>query len=101
MIFKYLDGLDLVKVKEHSYYNMTRLFYKGDEQYPENAIFEAYNETDEEEGEYRLLLVDNKLCKTIGSLFSITEFKYIEPILLRWFNEYADDNCVKAEMIHY
>ncbi len=100
MVFKYLNGFDWVKVKT-SKYNTTRLFYKGEEQYPENAIFEAYNEKDDSGGVYRLLLIDKKLCMTIGSLFSITEYKYLEPLLLRWFNEYADDNCVKAGMMNY
>jgi len=100
MIFKYLDGLDLVKVKTPKF-NTTRLFTKGEEIFPENALFNGYDEVDEREGAYRLLLVDNRLCRTIGLLFNITEFSYLGPVLLKWFNEYADDNCVEVSMMNY
>ncbi len=100
MVFRYLDGLDLVKVKTPKF-NTTRLFIKGEENFPEKALFNAYDEVDEREGVYRLLLTDTKLCRTIGLMFGISEYKVLRPILLRWFNEYADDNCVKAGMMNY
>jgi hypothetical protein len=100
MVFRYLDGLDMVKIKTPKF-NTTRLFIKGDEIFPEMALFNAYDEVDEREGEYRLLLVDTKLCRTIGLIFNFSDYKTLGPILLRWFNEYADDNCVKSGMMHH
>lgn len=101
VIFKYLNDIewDVFDYTDWEYGNMTRLFYKGESQLPEDAIFEAYdNEAcigDEEEGEEcpteRVLLVSVKLFNTIEHLFGL-DYQQTQSILMIWYENYTNEN---------
>lgn len=100
VIFKYLNDIewDVFDYTDWEYGNMTRLFYKGESQLPEDAIFEAYdNEAcigDEEEGEEcpteRVLLVSVKLFNTIEHLFGL-DYQQTQSILMIWYENYTNE----------
>jgi hypothetical protein len=100
VIFKYLNDIewDVFDYTDWEYGNMTRLFYKGESQLPEDAIFEAYdNENcigDEEEGEEcpteRVLLVSVKLFNTIEHLFGL-DYRQTQSILMIWYENYTNE----------
>lgn len=100
VIFKYLNDIewDVFDYTDWEYGNMTRLFYKGESQFPEDAIFEAYdNEScigDEEEGEEcpteRVLLVNRDLYNTIENLFGLN-YPQTQSILISWFENYTNE----------
>lgn len=100
VIFKYLNDIewDVFDYTDWEYGNMTRLFYKGESQLPEDAIFEAYDSEDcigdEEEGEEcpikRILLVNPKLFNTIGHLFGL-DYQQTQSILMIWYENYTNE----------
>ena len=100
VIFKYLNDIewDVFDYTDWEYGNMTRLFYKGESQLPEDAIFEAYdNENcigDEEEGEEcpteRVLLVSVKLFNTIEHLCGL-DYRQTQSILMIWYENYTNE----------
>lgn len=100
VIFKYLNDIewDVFDYTDWEYGNMTRLFYKGESQLPEDAIFESYdNEAcigDEEEGEEcpteRVLLVNRDLYNTIENLFGLN-YPQTQSILISWFENYTNE----------
>lgn len=101
VIFKYLNDIewDVFDYTDWEYGNMTRLFYKGESQLPEDAIFEAYDSEDcigdEEEGEEclteRVLLVSVKLFNTIEHLFGL-DYQQTQSILMIWYENYTNEN---------
>ena len=100
VIFKYLNDIewDVFDYTDWEYGNMTRLFYKGESQLPEDAIFEAYDSEDcigdEEEGEEcpteRVLLVSVKLFNTIEHLFGL-DYQQTQSILMIWYENYTNE----------
>ena len=100
VIFKYLNDIewDVFDYTDWEYGNMTRLFYKGESQLPEDAIFEAYDSEDcigdEEEGEEcpteRVLLVSVKLFNTIERLFGL-DYQQTQSILMIWYENYTNE----------
>ena len=100
VIFKYLNDIewDVFDYTDWEYGNMTRLFYKGESQLPEDAIFEAYDSEDcigdEEEGEEcpteRALLVSVKLFNTIEHLFGL-DYQQTQSILMIWYENYTNE----------
>ena len=102
VIFKYLNDIewDVFDYTDWEYGNMTRLFYKGESQLPEDAIFEAYDSEDcigdeeEEEGEEcpteRVLLVSVKLFNTIEHLFGL-DYLQTQSILMVWYENYTNE----------
>ena len=101
VIFKYLNDIewDVFDYTDWEYGNMTRLFYKGESQFPEEAIFESYDyedctdvsvEDDEECPTERVLLVNRGLYNTIESLFGL-HFLQTQSILISWFENYTNE----------
>lgn len=100
VIFKYLNDIewDVFDYTDWEYGNMTRLFYKGESQLPEDVIFEAYDNEDcigdEEEGEEcpteRVLLVSVKLFNTIEHLFGL-DYQQTQSILMVWYENYTNE----------
>lgn len=101
VIFKYLNDIewDVFDYTDWEYGNMTRLFYKGESQFPEEAIFESYDnedctdvsvEDDEECPTERVLLVNRGLYNTIESLFGLNH-PQTQSILISWFENYTNE----------
>lgn len=100
IIFNYLDGIkwDIFDYTDWQYGEMTRLFFKGESQYPENAIFEAYQnedcigdeEEDEECPEERVLLVRTQFYQQIMSLFGLDQ-QETNLILIKWYERYTNE----------
>ncbi len=98
MVSDYLGQFDWV-TWDSSYNDMTRLFIKGEEHFPENTKFEAYNEQDEDDDgdfEYRVLLVDIELWSTIRSLFGIPE-NQLDFTFLKWYNSKTGETCSRVD----
>jgi hypothetical protein len=98
MVSDYLEQYDWV-TWDSSYNDMTRLFIKGEEHFPENTKFEAYNEQDEDDDgdfEYRVLLVDIELWSTIRSLFGIPE-NQLDFTFLKWYNSKTGEMCTRVD----
>lgn len=89
----YLNNFDWV-VKDLPYNDMTRLFIRGQEDDPENTMFEAYTEPEDGEDNpaFRMLLVDYNLRSTVMRTFSIPHSE-IGDFFLKWYNQYTGENC--------
>ena len=100
IIFKYLNDIKwgIMDYTDSEWGNMTRLFYKGQSQYPEDAIFEAYDNEDcigdEEEDEEcpteRVLLVNKTFYRTLLNLFSLHNVE-LHQILIKWYESYTNE----------
>ncbi len=101
VIFKYLNNIewDVFDYTDWEYGNMTRLFYKGESQFPEDAIFESFDnedcsevsvEDDEECPTERVLLVNRDLYNTIENLFGLN-YPQTQSILISWFENYTNE----------
>ena len=99
IIFNYLDDIkwDIFDYTDWQYGEMTRLFFKGESQFPENAIFEAYqnedcigDEEDEECREERVLLVRTQFYQQIMNLFGLDQ-QETNSILIKWYERYTNE----------
>lgn len=100
IIFKYLNDIDweVMDYTDWEYGDMTRLFFKGETQFPEHAIFEAFDNEDcigdEEEDEEcpteRVLMVNKPFYKQIRSLFGLSHID-THHILIEWYESYTHE----------
>jgi hypothetical protein len=100
IIFKYLNNIDweIADYTDWEFSDMTRLFFKGQSQFPEDAIFEAYededcvgDETPEEDcPELRVLLVNRPFYNQIKNLFSLSHID-THQILIEWYESYTHE----------
>ena len=95
IIFKYLNSFNW-EVQTYTDWDMTRLFFKGESQFPENAIFESYNEQDcvgNDENCYsivKVLLVNKEFYRQILNLFSLSN-QETHTILIEWYESYTNE----------
>lgn len=88
---KYLDDINW-GIMDYNEWDMTRLFFKDQMQYPEDAIFESYTEEDPDESVYeRILLVRREFFMKLKSLFGLTT-KELAKFLLEWYKSYTNEN---------
>lgn len=100
IIFKYLNNItwEIMDYHDWDYGEMTRLFFKGESQFPEDAIFEAYENEDcvgdEEEGQEcpteRVLLVSKSFYNTIMNLFTLNH-QETHSALINWYESYTNE----------
>jgi hypothetical protein len=100
MVSNYLEQFDWV-MWDAPYNDMSRLFIKGEEHFPENAKFEAYNDEEDDDDDddvinYRVLLVDIELWLTISNLFGIPEDQ-LGDVFLNWYNSYTGEKCTRID----
>ena len=92
IIFKYLSNIDW-EIADYNDWEMTRLFFKGESQFPEEAIFEAFQDEDcfdnECENE-RVLLVNKSFYNQIMGLFGLTNIE-THKILIEWYESYTNE----------
>ena len=101
IVFRYLDEFEWQQWETH-HDNMTRLFIKNEDQYPEDAMFEAYDEresyyVEDSDVKFRKLLVNNKMWLTVGNLFSIPYSERGE-VFLKWYNNHTGEDCTELEV---
>lgn len=96
----YLNSFDWVE-QDLPYNEMTRLFIKGQEDDPENTMFEAYTEPEdgEDNPEFRMLLVDEKLRSIVMKTFNISHNE-INHFFLNWYNQYTGEKCTEIDYMH-
>jgi len=100
IIFKYLNDIDweITDWNDPQLGNMTRLFFKGESQFPEDAIFEAYEDEVpigherefEERPTERVLLVNKQFYLTLLNLFTLHNVE-LHQILIKWYESYANE----------
>jgi hypothetical protein len=100
IIFKYLNNIDweITDWDDPKWGNMTRLFFKNESQFPEDTIFEAYeNEAcvgDESEDEIcpteRVLLINRQFYLQLMNLFGLTNIE-THKILIEWYENYTNE----------
>lgn len=101
IIFKYLSDIDweIADYTDPEWGDMTRLFFKGESQFPEDAIFEAYDnedctevsvEDDEECPTERVLMVNKSFYHTLLNLFSLHNVE-LHQILIKWYESYTNE----------
>lgn len=93
LIFKYLNDIDweIADYNGREWADMTRLFFKGKSQFPEDAIFEAYDEDMFEESENeRVLLVNKSFYHTLINLFGLHHVE-ANQILIKWYESYTNE----------
>lgn len=97
IVKKYLDDIDWA-VMDYNEWEMTRLFFRDQMQYPEDAIFESYTEEDSDESIYeRILLVKREFFMKLKSLFGLTT-KNLTVFLLKWYQSYTNE---KVEQLKF
>lgn len=100
IIFKYLNDIDweIADYNDPEWGDMTRLFFKGESQFPEQAIFEAFDNEgcigDEGEDEEcpieRVLLVNKPFYLTLLNLFTLHNVE-LHQILIKWYESYTNE----------
>ena len=100
IIFKYLTDIDweIADYTDAEWGDMTRLFFKSESQFPEDAIFEAFENEDcigdEEEDEEcpteRTLMVNKLFYLKLKNLFGLT-FIETHKILIEWYESYTNE----------
>lgn len=98
LVKKYLDDINWA-VMDYNEWEMTRLFFKDQMQFPEDAIFESYTEEDEDESIYeRILLVKREFFMKLKSLFGLTT-RELAKFLLEWYQSYTNEKVEKLNFI--
>ena len=99
IIFKYLNDIDweIADYTDWEYGEMTRLFFKGESQFPEHAIFEAFDSEDcvgdEEDKDCpteRVLMVSKPFYLTLLNLFTLHNVE-LHQILIKWYESYTNE----------
>jgi hypothetical protein len=95
IIFKYLSDIDweIADYTDAEWGDMTRLFFKSESQFPEDAIFEAYQDEDcfdDECENERVLLVNKPFYRQIMNLFGLTNIE-THKILIEWYESYTNE----------
>ena len=97
IVKKYLDDIDWA-VMDYNEWEMTRLFFKDQMQYPDDAIFESYTEEDSDESIFeRILLVKREFFMKLKALFGLTT-KSLSVFLLEWYRTYTNE---KVEQLKF
>lgn len=97
IVKKYLDDIDWAVI-DYNEWEMTRLFFRDQMQYPDDAIFESYTEEDSDESIYeRILLVKREFFMKLKSLFGLTT-KNLAVFLLKWYQSYTNE---KVEQLKF
>jgi hypothetical protein len=98
LVKKYLDDINW-GIIDYNEWDMTRLFYKDQMQFPEDAVFESYTEEDEDEGiSERILLVKREFFMKLKSLFGLTT-KQLSIFLLQWYQLYTNEKVEDLKFI--
>ena len=101
IIFKYLNDIDweIADYTDPEWGDMTRLFFKGKSQFPEDAIFEAFEnedctevsiEDDVECPTERVLMVNKPFYLQLMSLFGLNS-RETKKILIKWYESYTHE----------
>jgi hypothetical protein len=101
IIFKYLNNIDweITDWDDSEWGEMTRLFFKNESQFPEDAIFESFDnedctevsiEDDEECPTERVLLVNRQFYLQVRDLFGLTNIE-IHKTLIEWYENYTEE----------
>ena len=100
IIFKYLSDIDweIADYHDWEYGEMTRLFFKNESQFPEDAIFEAFDNEDciGDEGEdeecptERVLMVNKPFYLQTMGLFGLSNIE-THKILIEWYESYTHE----------
>ena len=100
IIFKYLNDIDwkIADYTDAEWGDMTRLFFNSESQFPEEAIFEAFENEDcigdEEEDEEcpteRTLMVNKPFYLKLMNLFGLTNIE-THKILIEWYESYTHE----------
>jgi hypothetical protein len=100
IIFKYLSDIDweIADYHDWEYGEMTRLFFKSESQFPEDAIFEAFDNEDciGDEGEdeecptERVLMVNKPFYLQTMGLFGLSNIE-THKILIEWYESYTHE----------
>ena len=100
IVFKYLNDIDweIADYNDPEWGDMTRLFFKGKSQFPEDAIFEAFDNEDciGDEGEdeecptERVLMVNKPFYLTLLNLFTLHNVE-LHQILIKWYESYTNE----------
>jgi hypothetical protein len=94
---KYLDDIEW-SVIDYNEWEMTRLFFKDEMRFPEDAIFESYTEEDVDKGIFeRVLLVNRSFFTKLKSLFGLTS-KELVKFLLEWYTTYTNE---RVEVLNF
>lgn len=97
IVKKYLDDIDWA-VMDYNEWEMTRLFFRDQMQYPDDAIFESYTEEDSDESIFeRILLVKREFFMKLKALFGLTT-KSLAVFLLDWYRTYTNE---KVEQLKF
>lgn len=100
MLKKYLDDINW-GIVDYNEWEMTRLFFKDEMQFPEDAIFESYSEEDADESVYeRILLVRREFFMKLKSLFGLTT-KELAKFLLEWYKSYTNESVEALKFMDY
>lgn len=99
---KYLNDIEW-SVMDYNEWDMTRLFFKGQTNIANDAIFESYTEEEEEEeydeGDYkRVLLVRRDFFMKLKSLFGLTT-KQLADFLMVWYKSYTNEDVEDLNFI--
>ena len=99
---KYLNDIEWAVV-DYDEWDMTRLFFKGQTNIANDAIFESYTEEEEEEeydeGDYkRVLLVRRAFFMKLKSLFGLST-KELSRFLLVWYKSYTNEDVESFNFI--
>ena len=100
IIFKYLNDIDweIADYTDPEWGDMTRLFFKSKSQFPEDAIFESFDNEDciGDEGEdeecptERVLMVNKPFYLTLLNLFTLHNVE-LHQILIKWYESYTNE----------
>lgn len=101
IIFKYLNDIDweIADYNDWEYGEMTRLFFKNKSQFPEDAIFEAFDNEDCTEVSIeddvdcpteRVLMVSKPFYLTLLNLFNLHNVE-LHQILIKWYESYTNE----------
>lgn len=101
IIFKYLNDIDweIADYTDAEWGDMTRLFFKNESQFPEDAIFEAFDnedctevsiEDDVECPTERVLMVNKPFYLQTMGLFGLTNIE-THKILIEWYESYTNE----------
>jgi hypothetical protein len=101
IIFKYFNDIDweIADYTDPEWGDVTRLFFKGESQFPEDAIFEAFDnedctevsvEDDEECPTKRVLMVSKPFYHQTMGLFGLNR-QETRSILIDWYESYTNE----------
>jgi hypothetical protein len=94
IIFKYLNDIDweIADYTDWQYGKTTRLFFKDKSQFPEDAIFEAYDNEDfiDDEEIERVLMINRPFYHQIMNLFGLNNIE-AHRILIEWYENYTNE----------